>query len=231
MVSGVPARPSGIPPPPPPPSAALRTSEVDSLPPPPKPGSSACEPPPPFVDARGASFPSIAFADNDDAGSAGCLRSAWRLSCYARWTLLVGGRERYERNRTSVLEPPRNNPAARLRLCFPDAASGLGPQAVGSEAGAFVHAVFHYDCYSAHARRAASVGLLPRPPCSLPPTSLAPLPGFVELSDRIAAHAGHLLAWEPAEERLVPGLAAPAWGLDESNDWRLVAPPVDNACQ
>ena len=200
------------------------------MPPPPRPGSSAHEPPPPFVDARGVSFPSIAFADNDDAGSAGCLRSAWRLSCYARWTLLVGGRESYERNRTSMVELSRDKPAARLRRCFPDAACGLGPQAVGSEAGAFVHAAFHYDCYSAYARRAASVGLLPRPPCTLPPTSLAPLPGFVELSDRIAAHAAHLLAWEPAEERLVPGLVAPAWGLDESNDWLLLAPPSDNDC-
>ena len=216
MVAGAPAQPSGRPP----------TLGSTASQPAPTPQST---PPPSFTDARGETFAVLAFADNDDAGEAGCLRNAWRLGMHARWLLLVGGRRAYEAARAQPAPAAAAGVAARLRRLLPSAATSLGPQLMGSEAGTFVHAALHYETYAAHARRALSVGLLPRPPRDLPPASLAPLPGYIELLDRLAAHHASLRAWEPAGARLIDGIAAPAWGLDADDDWQLLAPPVECA--
>ena len=212
MIEGTPAQPCGRPPP----SAADAAFWKSSQPPPPQ--QLPC-----YVDARAVSYALLAFADNDDSGMPGCLRNAWRLGMYSKWLLLVGGRDSYiARSGDSA-----GNVAVRLRRVVPGAAAGLGPQHMGSEAGSFVHGALKYDLYAAFARRAASVGLLPRPARVLPPAKMSPLPGFVELADRLAAHHARMRLWEPAGERLVAGLEAPAWGLDASDDWVLLAAPTE----
>ena len=45
----------------------------------------------------------------------------------------------------------------------------------------------------------------------------------------LAAAGDHAELLDAGGARLIDGIAAPAWGLDADNDWRLLAPPTDCA--
>ncbi len=193
------------------------------------PGGPRTSPP---IALNGAPHVVTTYAGNDDAGVEGCMRSYTRFGLYASWLMLVGGREAYEEvaggRQADVSIPFANDDALRDVVATRSlpatwralAGRGLSPSGMATEAGYFLSGVANYRHFGAAAGKARLLVSQQRPSGKAEPTTVAPLPGIVDLSPRLAAHP-ELRLWDPVARAFCPPLALPLWLESPSGGWAL----------
>lgn len=190
----------------------------------------------PHAVVNGKRYAAHVYAGNDDAQVEGCMRNHMRMHMLCAWTMLTQGRAAFEAACGAGASSTHSR-ACIVRTLMPSAE--VGPHTMGTEAGLFLHTVMNYDVYATACRRGRVPGLHSRPRTSThSPVSVGPLPGWLEVQERLAAHA-EIRAWSPMHawgclppeacvdaQGWVDDPSAPVWALDATGDWVLLHGPA-----